>query len=94
MKKRVIVWFRRDLRLADNPALSAALERHELLADANGAPATDEQSETIRGMLLDAIAERGGLPSQRAQDLAAARQRAAQRSRRRDAPHQPGAVSG
>ena len=52
---------------------------HELLADANGAPATDEQSETIRGMLLDAIAERGGLPSQRAQDLAAARQRAAHR---------------
>ena len=26
MKKRVIVWFRRDLRLADNPALSAALD--------------------------------------------------------------------
>lgn len=24
-----IVWFRRDLRLADNPALSAAVERHE-----------------------------------------------------------------
>lgn len=24
-----LVWFRRDLRLADNPALSAALERHE-----------------------------------------------------------------
>ena len=52
---------------------------HELLADANGAPATDDRSETIRGMLLDAIAERGGLPSQRAQDLAAARQRAAHR---------------
>ena len=52
---------------------------HELLADANGAPATDDKSETIRGMLLDAIAERGGLPSQRAQDLAAARQRAAHR---------------
>ena len=52
---------------------------HELLADENGAPCTDEQSETIRSMLLDAIAERGGLPSQRAQDLAAARQRAAHR---------------
>ena len=52
---------------------------HELLADKNGAPATDETAETIRGMLLDAIAERGGLPSQRAQDLAAARQRAAHR---------------
>ena len=52
---------------------------HELLADDNGAPCTDEQSETIRSMLLDAIAERGGLPSQRAQDLAAARQRAAHR---------------
>ncbi len=26
MKKRVIVWFRRDLRLADNPALRAAIE--------------------------------------------------------------------
>ena len=23
-----IVWFRRDLRLADNPALNAALQRH------------------------------------------------------------------
>ena len=44
---------------------------HELLADANGAPATDEQSKTIRGMLLDAIAARGGLPSHRARDLAA-----------------------
>ena len=52
---------------------------HELLADENGAPCTDEQSEIIRSMLLDAIAERGGLPSQRAQDLAAARQRAAHR---------------
>ncbi len=27
MKDRVIIWFRRDLRLADNPALSAAIER-------------------------------------------------------------------
>ena len=52
---------------------------HELLADENGAPCKKEQSETIRTMLLDAIAERGGLPSQRAQDLAAARQRAAHR---------------
>ena len=52
---------------------------HELLADANGAPCKTEQSETIRTMFLDAIAERGGLPSQRAQDLAAARQRAAHR---------------
>ena len=25
MKERALVWFRRDLRLADNPALSAAL---------------------------------------------------------------------
>ncbi|MGH8519148.1 MAG: deoxyribodipyrimidine photo-lyase, partial [Panacagrimonas sp.] len=24
-----LVWFRRDLRLADNPALCAAIERHE-----------------------------------------------------------------
>ena len=52
---------------------------HELLADEDGAPCKAEQSETIRSMLLDAIAERGGLPSQRAQDLAAARQRAAHR---------------
>ena len=51
---------------------------HELLADANGAPATDEQSETIRGMLLDAIAERAGC-RRSAQDLAAASQRAAHR---------------
>ena len=63
---------------------------HELLADANGAPATDEQSDTIRGMLLDAIAERGGLPSQRAQDLAAARQRAAHRDAVVDAAQRGG----
>ena len=63
---------------------------HELLADANGAPATDDRSETIRGMLLDAIAERGGLPSQRAQDLAAARQRAAHRDAVTDAAQQGG----
>mmetsp|Transcript_8128 Transcript_8128/g.24084 ORF Transcript_8128/g.24084 Transcript_8128/m.24084 type:complete len:440 (-) Transcript_8128:60-1379(-) len=63
---------------------------HELLADANGAPATDDRSETIRGMLLDAIAERGGLPSQRAQDLAAARQRAAHREAVTDAAQQGG----
>ena len=63
---------------------------HELLADKNGAPATDETSETIRGMLLDAIAERGGLPSQRAQDLAAARQRAAHREAVTNAAQQGG----
>ena len=63
---------------------------HELLADANGAPATDDRSETIRGMLLDAIAERGGLPSQRAQDLAAARQRAAHREAVTDAAQNGG----
>ena len=63
---------------------------HELLADENGAPATDDRSETIRGMLLDAIAERGGLPSQRAQDLAAARQRAAHRQAVTDAAQRGG----
>ena len=63
---------------------------HELLADENGAPCTDEQSETIRSMLLDAIAERGGLPSQRAQDLAAARQRAAHRDAVADAAQNGG----
>ena len=63
---------------------------HELLADKNGAPATDDTSETIRGMLLDAIAERGGLPSQRAQDLAAARQRAAHREAVTDAAQSGG----
>ena len=63
---------------------------HELLADKNGAPATDDTAETIRGMLLDAIAERGGLPSQRAQDLAAARQRAAHREAVTDAAQSGG----
>ena len=29
MSKAAIVWFRRDLRLADNPALDAALEQHQ-----------------------------------------------------------------
>jgi hypothetical protein len=63
---------------------------HELLADENGAPCKKEQSETIRTMLLDAIAERGGLPSQRAQDLAAARQRAAHRDAVVDAAQRGG----
>ena len=52
---------------------------HEFLADEAGEPLTETNCETIRSMLLDAIAARGGLPSARAQEAAAMQQRAAHR---------------
>lgn len=63
---------------------------HEMLAGATGAPATDATCDTIRAMLLDAIAARGGLPSQRAQDLAAAHQQATHRAAVADAARNGG----
>jgi hypothetical protein len=63
---------------------------HEMLAGATGAPATDATCDAIRAMLLDAIAARDGLPSQRAQDLAAAHQRATHRAAVADAARHGG----
>ena len=45
MSKPSIVWFRDDLRLADNPALRAALDRDEPII---GLYVLDEESDGIR----------------------------------------------